>query len=102
METPIITEFIQFDALGTTTDEQILNTVRQLSRFQREYEGFLDAEIAKDITNNSWHIIFHYKNFEWVQAIGSHLRSSREFVEFKSQIVSDSLDIAFGQQLEKG
>jgi len=100
METKIITEMVHFEALDTTNDEQIVDAVQGLNRFQKAYEGFLDAEIAKDIKEDSWNIIFHYKNFEWVQAIGAHLRSSKEFSDFKSLIDTESLRISFGQQLK--
>mgnify|MGYP001822852480 CR=1 FL=1 len=100
METKTITELVQFEALETTTDEQIVSAVDRLNQFQKAYEGFLDAEVARDMKENSWRIIFHYENFEWVQEIGSHLRSSREFVDFNSLIVSESLKIFFGQQLK--
>ena len=46
METKIITELVQFEALNSTTDEQIETAVHRLNLFQKEYEGFLDAEIA--------------------------------------------------------
>lgn len=100
METTIITELVQFEALDSTTDEQIVSAVHGLNRFQKAYEGFLDAEIAKDMKKDSWCIIFHYKNLEWVQTIGAELRSSKEFIDFRSLIESESLDISFGQQLK--
>lgn len=100
METKIITELVQFKAMETSTDEQIVNAVQNLNQFQKEYEGFLDSEISKDLKGDSWNIIFHYENFEYVQAIGSHLRPSKEFKDFTSLIVSDSLNISFGQQLK--
>lgn len=86
METKIITELVQFEVLDATTDEQIVSAVFRLNQFQKEYEGFFDAEIAKDMKEESWSIIFHYKNFDWVQTIGMELRSSREFVDFNSLI----------------
>jgi len=100
METKTITELVQFEALESTTEEQIVSAVDRLNQFQKAYEGFRDAEIAKDMKDDSWSIIFHYKNFEWVQAIGAHLRNSREFADFQSLLVSESLKISFGQQLK--
>ena len=100
METKTITELVQFEALDTSTNEQILDAVDRLNRFQEFYVGYLDAEITKDMKKDSWSIIFHYKSFEWVQAIGAHLRSSKEFINFNSLIVSESLSISFGQQLK--
>ena len=100
METKIITEIVQFEALDTTTDKQIVTAVQGLNQFQKAYEGFLDAEIAKDMKGDSWCIIFHYEKFECVKAIGAHLRSSKEFMDFNTLIVSESLNISFGQQLK--
>jgi hypothetical protein len=100
METKNITEIVQFKALDSTTEEQIVSAADRLNQFQKAYEGFLDAEIARDMKENSWRIIFHYENFEWVQEIGSHLRSSREFADFNSLVVPESLKITFYQQLK--
>lgn len=100
METKIITEVVQFEALDSSTDEQILSAVHGLNQFQKEYEGFLDSEIAKDLNEESWRIIFHYENFESVKTIGANLRSSKEFVDFTSLIEAESLKLYFGQQLK--
>jgi hypothetical protein len=99
MDTKIITELVQFEALDATTDKQIVTPVHRLNLFQKKYEGFLDAEIAKDMKEDTMHIIFHYENFEKVQAIGAQLRSSKEFIDFRSLIVPESLKISFCQQL---
>jgi hypothetical protein len=48
---------------------------------------------------DSWCIIFHYENFEKIQAIGAQLRSSKEFIDFNFLIVPESLKISFWQQL---
>lgn len=90
---------MQFEALDTTTDEQIVTAVNDLNEFQKKHDGFLDSEIAKDMKEESWCIIFHYENFEKVQVIGAQLRSSREFLDFRSLIVSESLKISFSQKL---
>lgn len=101
METKIITELVQFNALDTTTDEQIVNAVNSLNEFQKMQDGFLDAELAKDVKENSWRIIFHYENFEKVQAIGALLRSNKVFFDFTSLVVPESLKISFYHQLRK-
>jgi len=100
METKIITELVQFEALDTSTDEQIVDAVQRVNQFQKAYEGYLDAEIAKDMKEDSWSIIFHYENFEWVQAIGSDLRSSKEFMDFRSLMAPESLNVSFGRQFK--
>lgn len=100
METTIITEFVQFESLDTTTDEQLVSAVNDLNEFQKKHDGFIDSEIAKDMKDGSWRIIFHYENFEKVQAIGAQLRSSKEFADFNSLIQSESLSIFFSHQLK--
>jgi len=101
METKIITEFVRFETLNATTDEQIVTAVNSLTEFQKKLDGFLDAEIVKDMKEESWRIIFHYEDFEKVQAIGAQLRSSREFADFNSLIASESLKISFSQQVNR-
>lgn len=100
METTIITEFVQFESLVTTTDEQLVSAVNDLNEFQKRQDGFIDSEITKDMKEGSWRIIFHYENFEKVQTIGALLRSSKEFADFNSLILSESLGIFFCQQLK--
>ena len=100
METTIITEFVQFETLETTTNEQIVEAVNRLNQFQKNLGGLLDSEISKNMKDDSWSIIFHYENMEKVQTIGVLLRSSREFMDFSSLIASESLRISFCQQLK--
>ncbi len=100
METKIITEFVQFETLESTTDEQLVDAVNRLNQFQGNHDGFLDAEIAKDLKEDSWRIIFHYADMEKVQTIGLKLRNSKEFGDFSSLIASDSLRISFCQQMK--
>ena len=91
----------QFKVLDTTTDEQIVTAINNLNEFQRTQDGFLDAELVKDVKVNSWCIIYHYENFEKVQAIGAKLRSNKVFSDFTSLIIPESLSISFYHQLEK-
>lgn len=100
METTTITEFVQFEKLETTTDEQLIDAVNRLNKFQGKQDGYLDAEIARNMKDDSWSIIFHYEDMEKVQAIGATLRSSQEFMDFSSLIVTDSLRISFCRQLK--
>lgn len=100
METKIITELVQFQNLNTTTDEQIVVAVDKLNEFQESLDGFLDAELVKEVKENLWCIIFHYENFEKVQAIGTEIRNSREFAVFNSLIEPRSLKISFHRQLK--
>ena len=101
METKIITELVQFKVLNTTTDEQIVTAVNNLNEFQKKQDGFLDAELVKDVKENSWCIIYHYENFEMVQAIGAKLRSNKVFSDFTSLTSPESLSISFYHLIEK-
>ena len=101
METKIITELVQFKALETTTDEQVKTAVNNLNEFQKTQDGFLDAELVKSIKESSWHIVFHYENFDKVQAIGTALRNNKVFSDFTSLVIPESLNISFHHQLKK-
>ena len=91
----------QFKVLDTTTDEQIVTAINNLNEFQKTQDGFLDAELVKDVNVSSWCIIYHYENFEKVQAIGAMLRSNKVFSDFTSLILPESLSISFYHQLKK-
>ena len=91
MKETIITELVKFKVLETTTEEQLISKVDILNDFQKKQDGFIDAELVKDVKENAWCIIYHYENFEKVQAIGEKLRSSKVFEEFNSLIVPGSL-----------
>lgn len=86
--------------MDSTTEEQRVNAVDRLNQFQKKHDGFLAAEISKDLKEDSWELVFHYENLEKVQAIGTPLRSSKEFMDFSSLIASESLKISFCQQVE--
>ena len=101
METKIITELVKFKVLDTTTDEQIVTAVNNLNEFQKKQDGFLGAELVKDVKVNSWCIIYHYENFEKVQAIGAKLRINKVFSDFTNLILPESLSISFYHQLKK-
>lgn len=101
MKTKIITELVQFKALDATTDEQINVAVNNLNDFLKTLNGFIDAELVKNIKENVWHIVFHFENIEKVQEIGPVLRSNKVFANFTSLIIKESLDISFHQQVKK-
>lgn len=101
METKIITELVQFKALETTTDEQIEVAVNNLNEFQKTLDGFIDAELIKNIKENSRSILFHYENFDKVMAIGTALKDNKVFSDFTSLVIKESLSISFHQQLKR-
>lgn len=100
METKIITELVQFNAKENVADEQIVTAVQNLNEFQKNLDGFIDAELVKNTKENTWHIIFHYQNFDKVQAIGAALRINKVFSDFTSLVLPKSLEISFHHQLQ--
>lgn len=98
MKTTIITEFVHFKALESTTNAQLVSKLDDLNAFQKKLDGFIDAELVENVKDYSWNIIYHYENLEKVQSIGAKLRSSREFADFTSVIDPGSLSISFHSQ----
>jgi len=101
MKATMITELVKFKVLETITDEQLELKADILNEFQKKQDGFIDAELLKDVKENAWCIIYHYESFEKVQAIGEKLRASKEFDEFISLIFPGSLSMSFYHQVSK-
>ncbi len=97
----IITEFVKFKVLETTTDEQLISKTDILNEFQKQQDGFIDAELVKDVKESEWYLIYHYDNMEKVKAIGEKMRNSKVFDEFTPYTVPGSLSVTFYQQLKK-
>ena len=79
MKTTIITEFVKFKALETTSDEQLISK----------------ADL------NAWCFIFHYESLDQIMAVGEKLRKSKEFGEFIPLIVPQSISASFHKHLKK-
>ena len=101
MKNAIITELVTFKALEAVTDEQLISKADSLNDFQKKQDGFLDAELVKDVKENEWYLIYHYENMEKVKAIGEKLRNSKEFGEFIHLVIPGSLSITFYHKLRK-
>ena len=101
MKDTMITEFVKIQALETTTDEQLIAKADLLNDFQKKQDGFIDAELVKDVRENAWYIIYHYENMEKVKVIGENLRKSKEFAEFVPLLVPGSLNVSFYHQVRK-
>ena len=98
----MITEFVKFNVLETTTTEQLLlNADVFINDFQKKQDGFIDVELVKEIEGNEWCFIFHYENLEKIKAIGEKMRKSKEFNEFKSLVVPESMNVTFRQMLKR-
>jgi hypothetical protein len=101
MKNAIVTEFVKLKVLETTTDEQLISKADILNDFQKKQDGFIDAELVKDMNENSWCFIYHYESMEKVKAIGEKMRNSRVFDEFNPLIVPGSFSVTFCQHLKK-
>lgn len=101
MKNSIITEFVNFKVLETTTEEQLISKADILNYFQKKLDGYIDAELVKNVKENAWCIVYHYESLEKVKVIGEKLRNSEEFGEFISLIVPGSISITFYHLLRK-
>ena len=102
MKETTITEFVKFKALETTTDEQLISKADlNVNGFHKMQDGFIDAELVKDVKENVWCFIFHYESLEQVMAVGDKLRKSKEFGEFIPLIVPQSISATFYNHLKK-
>jgi hypothetical protein len=97
----IITEFVKFRALETTTDELLISKADILNDFQKKQDGFIDAELVKGIKENEWFLICHYENMEKLKITGEKMRGSKVFDEFTPFLEPGSLSVTFCQQIEK-
>jgi hypothetical protein len=101
MNEKIITEFVKFQLLETTSVEQLISKADILNEFQKKLDGYIDAELVKGIEGNAWCLIYQYENLEKVKIIGEKMRSSKVFDEFIPLIVPGSLIVTFYHQLKK-
>jgi hypothetical protein len=102
MKNTMITEFVNFKALETTTDELLLTKGEIfINDFMKKQDGFVDAELVKANEGDARCFILRYENFEKVKSIVDNLRNSKEFSEFRSVIVPGSIEVSFNQQLRK-
>jgi hypothetical protein len=101
MKNSIITEFVKFRVLETTTVEQLILKADILNDFQKELDGYKDAELVKGVQENEWYLVYHYESMDKVKVIGEKMRSSRLFDEFVPLVVPGSLGVTFYQQLKK-
>lgn len=102
MKTKIITEFVNFNVLETTTDDQLLLKADIfINNFLKKQDGFVDAELVKNVEGNARCFIIRYESFEKVKAIVGEMRNCREFEEFKSVLVPGSIGVTFHNQLKR-
>lgn len=97
----MITEIVKFKPSETVSDEQFNSAAEKLVDFQTGLDGFIDAELIKDLKENEWYFIFHYENMEKFKLIGEKLRSEKMLDEFILNIVPGSLSLSFNQSIKK-
>jgi len=98
----IITEFVNFKVLETTTDEQLIRKAdRFIDDFMKDQDGFVNAELVKSSEGDARCMIIRYESFEKVKAIVEKLPTSREFDEFKLLLIPGSIAVTFDPQLKK-
>ena len=97
----MVTEFVRLQKLETATDEQLLSTANTLiNNFWKLQDGFLDAELVKNIKNNEWCFIYHFESFEKVKTVGEKMRASNEFIQFDALVVPESINVSFNNQIK--
>ena len=102
MKDTIITEFVNFRALETTADEQLLAKADIfINDFLKKQDGFVDAELVKDIDGDARIFIIRYESMEKVKAIVDKMRNCKEFDAFRSNIVPGSIGVTFHPSLGK-
>jgi hypothetical protein len=101
MKNEVITEFVKFKVLETTTVEQLLSKADILNEFQKKLDGYIDAELVKGIEGNAWCFIYHFDSLEKVKVIGEKLRGSNVFSEFICLIIPESLNVTLNHQFKK-
>lgn len=101
MNEKIITEFVKFQLLETTSVEQLISKADILNDFQKKQDGYIDAELVKGVERDEWYLIYHYETLEKVKVIGEKMRSNGVFDEFVPLIVPGSLSVTFYHQLKK-
>ena len=98
----VITEFVKFKALETTTEEQLISKAdMNINGFHKKQDGFIDAELVKNVDENAWYFLFHYENMEKIHAAGKKLRESKEFGEFVPLIIPESISATFCYSLKE-
>lgn len=100
MNEAIITELVKFTALETTTHEQLISKANVLNDFMKKQDGYLDGELVKGISENTWYFVYHFENLEKVKAIGEEMRSSKVFDEFFPLTVPGSVAVTLYQQMK--
>lgn len=97
----MITEFVNFKVPEITTTDLLIAKVDILNDFQKNQDGFVDAELVRGVEGDAWCLVYHYESMEKMKAIGEKMRSSKIFDEFIPVTVPGSVSVTFFNQLRK-
>lgn len=98
----MITELVKLNLPAGTADEKLKEKSDLLiNGFMKKQDGFIDAELIKEIDKGDWIFIYHFENFEKLKAVGDAMRKSKEFAEFMAVVSPGSLNVTFYNQLSK-
>jgi hypothetical protein len=100
MKNTIITEFVKIEVLQNTTDEQIILKADLINEFLQKQDGFIDAELIKQIDGKTWYFIYHIENIEKLKSVGEKLRNEKLFDEIMPLIIPGSLNVSFYSKLK--
>lgn len=98
----MITEFVKLNLLQTAAAEQLaVKSDLLVNNFMKKQDGFIDAELVKEVGKDSWSFIYHFENIEKLKAVGEAMRNSKEFADFLTLIVPGSISVTFHDQINK-
>lgn len=102
MKNTIISEFVKVKALQTTTDEQLLSKADVfITNFLQKQDGFMEAQLEKNMEGNEWCFIIYYESMEKVRVVVEKIRNSKEFDDFRALLVPGSISVGFNLQIKK-
>lgn len=101
MKNAMITEFVKFELLETTTEEQLINKADLINEFLQTQDGFIDSELVKAFEGNTWYFIYHIENIEKLRVVGDKIRSIKLFNELIPLITTGSMVVTFFNQVKK-
>lgn len=97
----MITEFVKFELLQTTTEEHLLNKADLINEFLQKQDGFIDSELVKPFEGNTWYFIYHIENIDKLRVVGEKIRSIKLFNELVPLITAGSMVVTFFNQVKK-
>ena len=100
MNTKIITELIEIKLLDSIKKDELLLKANEINTFLKNEDGFIRAELIKEIESNVWNFVYHFENFEKLKAVGAKLKSNKMFEGIKQLSVPDSMNVSFYEQIE--